>query len=70
MGELAGAVGGRNHVSDVIASVSDGLLEDLNLDKVGIGKLDWEVVSHEFSEEVSTIDQFKTDYLRPKLQLF
>jgi hypothetical protein len=32
--------------------------------------LDWEVVSHEFSEEVSTIDQFKTDYLRPKLQLF
>ncbi len=53
MGELAGEVGDKNHVSDVIASVTDGRLEVWNLNKVGIGKLDWEVVSQEFFEEVS-----------------
>ncbi len=33
MGELASAVGGRNHASDITASVTDGRLEDWDLDK-------------------------------------
>ncbi len=61
MGELAellSVVGDRNYTSGVIASVVNW-----NLEKVGIGKLDLEGISQDFSKEISSINQFETNYL-------